>query len=370
MIIAIDAVGAKYGGAATVLKAVVMSALSCPDLDRIVVYTSPREKRFFNLPTSSRLVEVEVPYAEKGALGRLHWHWVGLASRLKRERARSVLCLSGAGLTRGACPAALFIQQSLPFVPEALAELPLAARARLEAIGLNMRLSARHADVVTVQTETMAAAVRKKFHLPDPGVRVMGAASTLQDRSHRVEELSELRKATLPLLYVGNTSPHKNLGVLAEGMGLLRRTLCDVTLFATVPPDHFLTKVPGVFALPPLAAGALFEAYSLAAAVVLPSLAETVGLPLLEAASVGTPAIVADRPYAREVCADGAVFFDPRLADDFARKAATLITDAGARNSFGRRAHENAVRRSEARPYDAMIGVVTELARSPGWDPK
>ena len=370
MIIAIDAVGAKYGGAATVLKAVVKSALSCRDVDRLVVYTSPRVKRSFTLPTSSRLLEVEVPYAEKGALGRLHWHWVGLASRLKRERARSVLCLSGAGVTRGACPAALFIQQSLPFVPEGLAALPMAARARINAIGLNMRLSTRHADVVMVQTETMAAAVRHKFHLRGSGVRVMGAASTLQDRSHRVEALSTLRKASRPLLYVGNTSPHKNLGVLADGMRLLRQSLGDVTLFATIPPDHFLTGVPGVFALPPLDAGALFEAYSLAAAVVLPSLAETVGLPLLEAASVGTPAIVADRPYAREVCADGAMFFDPRHADDFARKAMALITDAGARSSLGRRAHENAARRSEVRPYDAMIGVVMELARSRGRDPK
>jgi len=47
-----------------------------------------------------------------------------------------------------------------------------------------------------------------------------------------------------------------------------------------------------------LKTGSLRRVYELATVLVQPSLTETVGLPMLEAMSVGTPVLAADRPYA------------------------------------------------------------------------
>ena len=45
--------------------------------------------------------------------------------------------------------------------------------------------------------------------------------------------------------------------------------------------------------------------------MVFPSLAESFGLPLVEAMAAGCPVAAADRPYAREVAGPAAVYFDP-----------------------------------------------------------
>src|SRR3989442_11549023 len=63
-----------------------------------------------------------------------------------------------------------------------------------------------------------------------------------------------------------------------------------------VKQEGFLPTRPTLFGY----GGSLREAYELATLVVLPSLAETVGLPMPEAMSVGTPVLAADRAYAHD----------------------------------------------------------------------
>ncbi len=54
----------------------------------------------------------------------------------------------------------------------------------------------------------------------------------------------------------------------------------------------------------------LYE-YHNADALVFPSLIESYGLPLIEAMTLGLPIIVSDLPYARALCGDQAIYFDP-----------------------------------------------------------
>lgn len=65
--------------------------------------------------------------------------------------------------------------------------------------------------------------------------------------------------------------------------------------------------------------------------VLHPSLLETFSATYLEAMGLGRPLLVSDRPFAREICGDAAVYFDPLDPDDAARKAAELIRDAALR---------------------------------------
>ncbi|SEA65310.1 glycosyltransferase [Rubrimonas cliftonensis] len=56
-----------------------------------------------------------------------------------------------------------------------------------------------------------------------------------------------------------------------------------------------------------------------ARALLFPSFAEGLGLPLMEAAAVGTPAIVSDLPVFREIAPPGTVFLDPLDGPGWAR---------------------------------------------------
>lgn len=63
--------------------------------------------------------------------------------------------------------------------------------------------------------------------------------------------------------------------------------------------------------------------YNGADALVLPTMAEGFGLPLVEAGACGTPALVTDTSVTREVCSDGALYFDTSQVN-YLRKGETL----------------------------------------------
>ena len=101
--------------------------------------------------------------------------------------------------------------------------------------------------------------------------------------------------------------------------------------------------------------------WSLTTVLVMPSLVETVGLPMLEAASVWVPVAVADRPYGHDVCGDSALYHDPHdplaLAIDLKR----LLTEETLRRQLRMRGLELADERARLRPYARMIEAVVAL---------
>ena len=109
----------------------------------------------------------------------------------------------------------------------------------------------------------------------------------------------------------------------------------------------------------------LGELYRAATALVMPSLAETIGLPLVEAMSAGTPVMAADRPYAREVCGKHAMFFEPTDPDAFVAAAARMLTDRPLRDRLGESARRWVRDVSDANAYRRMVAAVTGRALEP-----
>jgi hypothetical protein len=235
--LAIDAVGAKHSGAATILVAVVEAALRCVEAERIVVYASVRPTRKFELPVSPNLRVVDVPEAESG-LGRVLWHERGLAQRIGRSRVDALLCLSGGGSGGPEVPSTLFVQQSLPFSPEALARMGVRDRVRMAAIRQVMRRSALRSARVLVQTRTMKEWVAGGLGVQAARISVIEPDVPVFPRVAPVPELAEMRGAAQAgpvLLYVGNASAYKNLEVLMPAMAEIERLAPSATLFGTFP---------------------------------------------------------------------------------------------------------------------------------------
>lgn len=79
--------------------------------------------------------------------------------------------------------------------------------------------------------------------------------------------------------------------------------------------------------------GAWFRGASVALGL---SVAETFGITQIEAMACGTPLVVADLPYAREISADAAVFVPPRDAIAVASAVAKVLDDADLRGRLVR----------------------------------
>lgn len=309
MHLAIDTVGAKHGGAAVVASLAVEAALRHPGVSKLTVFSSLERLRRFTWPDDPRLHLIEPGTPDLTSAHRLYWPTLGLARASTRLGVERLLCLSNAGFGPSQVPTTVFVQQNLPFCPEAMARCALRTRLRVNAALWVTRLSVVRASRVVVQTPTTRRWLARDFELPENNVQVVH-----HDPGPPLQ-LPEQQRDRFRILYVGSDSPHKNLDCAVLAIGKLKQRYPELHLACTLPIDHPAVRQPGIVGLGYLDRDDLQAEYFRAGALVLPSLVETVGLPLLEAQRAGLPVLAADRPYAHDVCADSALFFDPNAPD-------------------------------------------------------
>ena len=128
----------------------------------------------------------------------------------------------------------------------------------------------------------------------------------------------------------------------------------------TLPSDHAYGVLPGISCVGYLNDEELSKAYQTAAVLVLPSLVESGPQPPLEAMSLGTPVIVADRPYAHDICEDAAIFFDPNSPEDFAEKAIHLLSDLMLRRDLIAKGLALVESRRAAEPYKQIVQILLD----------
>lgn len=133
------------------------------------------------------------------------------------------------------------------------------------------------------------------------------------------------------ILYVGNAYPHKNLPLLLNAFLQLRKEL-DIELVCVGKDDYFYQEIrkeknEGVHFLSSIADTALSEYYKGALCLVMPSLMEGFGLPVLEAMSLSCPVVASDTPALKEIAKDSAVYFNPHSIEDMKSAILKLLND-------------------------------------------
>lgn len=364
MHIAIEAVGTRSRGGATVLQDLLAQAISDSRIRKITLFCSPRSARQFTLPVHPKLLEIEQPAADSNVVCRLLWLAAGLRRAVCQVRPDVLFCFNGVGLAPKHAAQVAFIQQSLPFCPEAFHGIPFVSRIRLWAISANMRLCCRASKKIIVQTQTMAACVRLAFSLGADSMfvalPVVGLRPKADNAGSKIRHALEEHSAEHRLLFVGGLGAHKNFGLLANAMPGLRAAVPTATLIATVDARRRDCREPGIVAVGYLDPPSVEYAYTQVAALVMPSLVETVGLPMLEAMNAGVPVLAADRPYAREICEDAAIYFDPLDVRDYVRQATRILTDEPLRKVLISNGRALLQTRSRTNPYEEMIGVMLQ----------
>ena len=169
------------------------------------------------------------------------------------------------------------------------------------------------------------------------------------------------------LLYVGNLLPHKNLPRLLDAFALLRRRrACRLVIRGEGRPAYARLLGERVESLGLLDAvtfvdyageDRLRRLYSGAVCLVLPSLGEGFGLPVLEAMACGTPVITASASSLPEVAGAAALMVDPYDALGLTDAMHRMLTDSGLREDLRRRG----LRRVEAFSWNRTALEVSRL---------
>ncbi len=132
------------------------------------------------------------------------------------------------------------------------------------------------------------------------------------------------------ILYVGNAYPHKNLRNLLKAYEDIGEKT-GVELVCIGRDDFFYKRLEkcqrGVHFLHSIDDSTLFSYYTNARLLVVPSLMEGFGLPLLEAMSLSCPVISSDTPALHEVGGDAALYVNPKEPAEIARTIEKVLTD-------------------------------------------
>jgi glycosyltransferase involved in cell wall biosynthesis len=333
---------AGSGGTARYVTSLARELDALPEIE-LVVTRSPRLPRG---PRPFRLL----------ANGVLHLFWTQLALPAQAWRLRADV-LQTTMVAPLACPSpvAVTIHDALDYLPALRPSRVWSAYMR--SVG---RLAALRADLVLTGTSASAAEVARHYRVPLDRVRVTPygvnrfepapndhCVGRPQPPTPRLEDLRHSLGSTPFALMVGVPDRRKNLKTGIAAVRSLRERGTTINLVIVSDALPALDRSDWIHPVPNAADTELVWLFSHAVAVVVPSLHEGFGLPVLEALAAGTPVVASDLPALCEVGGDAVRYAPPGDVEAFSVHLAAIVADPAGERS--------------------RLAVATEAARRQTW---
>lgn len=227
------------------------------------------------------------------------------------------------------------------------------------------------ADMIVADSYSTADDIIMEFPHTVDHVKVVHLGASSLPQSGDIKELNSLGVDRPYFLFVGTLEPRKNLRqllkafaaidasirkrfhlVIAGGMGWGRENLVSLIGSLGLTDEVRLTGYVSEQTLATLYSHALFLA--------MPSLYEGFGLPLVEAMSLGTPALTSSVSSLPEVAGDAAVFVDPSNTASITEGIMKMLTDDKYRLSLAAHSVANAKRFSWEKAAHNMMNIFNE----------
>ncbi|MDP2660763.1 MAG: glycosyltransferase family 1 protein, partial [Dehalococcoidia bacterium] len=173
------------------------------------------------------------------------------------------------------------------------------------------------------------------------------------------------------LLFVGTLEPRKNLSVLLHAMGLIKADRGGRTPLLVIAGNKgwlyqdtldligTLNLSGETLLFGPASPEELLWLYNRAEAMVLPSMYEGFGLPVIEAMACGTPVITTNVSSLPEVAGEAAILVDPHDSDGLAAAISRVLDDPNLRA----RMREAGLAQSSHFDWDSTARATVEVYR-------
>jgi glycosyltransferase involved in cell wall biosynthesis len=294
---------------------------------------------------------VDVIKIREGRAKELMRFWlgsVGLNKMAKRTRADVIWSLNLGTYIKSKVPTVLSLNNAHQVYPKGVKTAHPGGSLRVFFLRFFFRLSLRAADGIIVQTPLMA-----KYVLALCGEKYpVGVIPKSVEADHDVvfEELPILiinrlnRSSVRPeinWLYVATLTPHKNHLVIIRAFEMLRGRGKVHRLVLTIDEEaaiqlggdsaRLLINEGLLIALGWVNKSQLKSLYLNCDGCVMPSVLESLSSSHLEAMEWKLPQVVADLPYARDLCGEAAIYVNPYDAGQWAGAIESLFEDQALR---------------------------------------
>lgn len=218
-----------------------------------------------------------------------------------------------------------------------------------------MPLAVRLADRVVADSQSTADAAIKEFGINSGKLSVIPLGATLNRNIAPVEILHQLGIDFPYILFVGTLEPRKNLTRLLTAYSQLPIHLKDKMMLVIAGGEGWggvnidetvaaLGLTNHVCTLGYVDEQTLSRLYKNAHFLVMPSLYEGFGLPMLEAMAHGVPVLTADNSSMPEVAGDAGLLVDAYDVDSIINALNILITNQELRDKLAAKAKINAAK--------------------------
>ncbi|HKK10200.1 MAG TPA: glycosyltransferase family 4 protein, partial [Bacteroidales bacterium] len=189
----------------------------------------------------------------------------------------------------------------------------------------------RDADYYVVQTDDVNQRVRQALDTDQVLTVTNTASSYYTDWTAYPPKLSPKAKGTFRFITISSYYAHKNLELIPEVLRELQsRGITQLEFVLTLKEQDFQTHIgaqPGIINVGPIPPEACPSLYQECDAPFLPTLAECFSASYPEAMAMEKPIVTTDLGFARSICREAALFFDPMNAKSAADQIIQLIRD-------------------------------------------
>lgn len=200
----------------------------------------------------------------------------------------------------------------------------------------------RRAQRVVAISEATASSIQNAYPSASGKTVVVPAAPTIAHHERRGKLPRSISSIGEYCLMVGTMEPRKNIERSLEGFMAARQRRCKLVLVANPGWGNTEDRVKAILNrskgniiwlqnVPDDALAACFES---ARFLLMPSLYEGFGLPLVEAMQFGVPAITSNNSSMPEVSRGSAILVDPYNCDEIAKAVEVLSEDLSTRNKL------------------------------------
>jgi glycosyltransferase involved in cell wall biosynthesis len=287
-----------------------------------------------------------------------------------------IFAMGNVGLVKPPCPQAiLFHKPHLVYPKKHYARERWQARLKNCLLKKRLKSCLKRTDRVFCQTTVSRDRFHRTFIYPKERIGVMPNAVSVfaSNQTEKVTSPPVLQQnGYFDLFFLTKFYAHKNLEILLSLFRNHYSHLEDVRCLITIAPDQhpnaapFLDKVKQhglekhIVNIGPISQQDLRGYFCNSDCLFFPSLMESFSGTYLEAMYFGLPILTSDLDFARYVCADAALYFNPWSHADIVEKILTIKKDGGlAKNliSKGKSRYGNFVRSWK----DITADVISEL---------